>query len=64
MPVYIWKEKKTGREVEVIRHFSDYEIPPTEEESGLNPKKTKWERIIGTGIRTVRGSNWAGKGNW
>ena len=64
-PMYCWVEKNTGTQIEVVRNFSEYQVPPTEEESGINPEQANWERIIGGGIKTIRGSNWGpGKGHW
>lgn len=64
MPGYVWKDKKSQKEVEVIRAFSDYEKPPTEEEApGL--EDPEWERQIGAGQKLMRGPNWQGmKGHW
>ena len=64
MPMYKWQDEKTGTEVEVLRKFDDYEIPPTEQEApGL--EEPKWRRLIGGKQQLVRGPNWSGqKGSW
>ena len=71
MPYYPWKDERTGKELEVLRNFSSYEEPPTEEEAveaGFSAKEytlATWKRLIGSKIRTARGANWGpGKGNW
>lgn len=69
MPLYRWKDKKTKKEVEVIRTFSEYENPPTlEEKEDMSAEEfldAEWERIVGTGIHVTKGNSWGpGKGNW
>lgn len=67
MPIYKWKDKKTEIEVEVIRDFKDYEVPPFEEELATDhdPKEAVWERIIGSAPKVIKGDSWGpGKGNW
>lgn len=64
MPFYRWIDKKTGKEVEVLRIFADYENPPTEEEAP-DIKEPEWERQVSGGQSVVKSWNWgAGKGNW
>lgn len=63
MPVYTWRDKKTGYEVDIYRSsFDDYRDPPRdedlpEEERG---KDRDWQRIIVDGP-TLTNPN---KGNW
>lgn len=68
MPMYPYFDETSKKEVEVIRNFSDYDIPPTQEEAQMSDeeyKEAKWKRLISTGIRVTRGDNWSGsKGNW
>lgn len=71
MPQYPWRDSRTGKELDVLRSSENYEEPPTEEEAveaGMSAKEftlATWERLIGTGIRTVRGPNFRGKkGYW
>jgi hypothetical protein len=71
MPLYDWKDKKTGRTIGVLREFAKYQEPPTKEEAveeGLTEaeaEEAEWERTIGGGIQMVRGENWTGKkGEW
>ena len=57
-------DKKTGKKVDIIRAFSDYEIPPTKEEAP-DIEDPEWERLIGDNLAVVRGNNWGmGKGSW
>jgi predicted nucleic acid-binding Zn ribbon protein len=64
LPLYNWKNKKTGKVIEVIRNFSDYQEPPTLEEAP-EEKDPEWERMIGSDIKVIKGRSWGGsKGNW
>ena len=63
MPIYVWQDKKSGKKVEVIRQFSEYEQGPTKEEApGI--ESPEWERIIDGKRLVTRPVNWNGKGNW
>lgn len=69
--MYRWRGKKSGKYVEILRSFSTYEEPPTEEEAteaGVSEEEMEteeWVREIGEGITTVRGKGFRGsKGNW
>lgn len=69
MPIYCYKDKNTEKTVEVVRVFSDYDKIPTKEEatelSAEEYTAAEWERVIGGGIKIVRGPNFTGsKGNW
>ena len=64
MPFYNWLDHNSGKEVEVVREFADYQTPPTEEESGIAADKADWERIIRGKRLVTRPRNWQGKGNW
>jgi len=66
--MYCWVERKSGKEIEVLRSFSDFEVPPTAEELAIinlvfeNPE---WERIIKSSPKIIRGDSWGpGKGHW
>lgn len=67
MPIYTFKDKNSDLEVDVVRSFEDYQVPPTddelpEEERG---KVRDWLKLVGSGIKTIRGANWrGGKGYW
>lgn len=65
MPQYVWRELSTGREVEVVRSLSEYDIPPTVEESGVEyGNNPGWERVLQP-TNFQRGGSWRGsKGNW
>lgn len=68
IPQYTWRDNTTGTEVEVIRHYREYEEVPSLSESGLTPEQyeaAKWERII-KGKQTVVyvAADWSGKGRW
>lgn len=68
MPVYVWVDKSSEKEIEVIRTFDEYQVPPTQEESTLTEeeyKAAKWEKLISSKVMVKRGPNWQGsKGNW
>lgn len=71
MPLYRWKDSRTGKAVEILRSFEEYQDTPDREEAlagGLTEEEieaAEWTREIGAGIQVVRGSNWQGsKGNW
>lgn len=65
MPLYTWENKKTGKQVEVLRSFDDYQVPPTKEEAGEEVIPEDWNRLIGGSQRVVKGTNWGpGKGHW
>jgi len=61
MPLYRWADAD-GKEIEVIRTFDDFEVPPTEEEA---PEFTApWTRLLGIS-KVIKGYGWgAGKGAW
>ncbi len=64
MPLYLWLDKKTGKTVEIMRSFAEYEKPPTEEESP-GTAEAEWERQIEGGQSVVKGQGWgSGKGYW
>lgn len=64
MPFYRWVDKKTGKEVEVLRIFADYEKPPTKEEAP-DIEDPEWERQVSGGQSVVKGHGWGnGKGYW
>lgn len=52
--------------MDIIRSFSDYENPPTEEEAPGADSEPEWERCIGENQVLVRGPNWGSgmKGHW
>lgn len=69
MPMYKWLDKKSGKDIEVIRTFDEFENPPQrdEVEKLLTDEEfaaAEWERVIGIpGV--VKGYGWGqGKGNW
>lgn len=71
MPLYTHEDITSGKQVEILRPFSEYQDPPTTEEAveqGLTPEEAGvaiWRKILGTGIRVTRGPNWTGmKGSW
>jgi hypothetical protein len=64
MPFYTWVDKKTGKEIEVLRIFSDYEKPPTKEEAP-DAEDPEWERQVGGNQSVLKSWSWGpGKGNW
>lgn len=62
MPLYVWKQEKTGKEVTVVRSVSDIEVPPTSEEVD---DVEGWTRVHCAPVHVTKGDNWGpGKGNW
>lgn len=41
MPIYLYRDKISGYEIEVVRSFDEYEIPPREEEILQALKQTR-----------------------
>ena len=69
MPIYLYKDKKTGKQIEVVRKFSDYTVPPTDEELAKlmteeEIKEADWERQISSNIKVTRSLGYGTKGNW
>jgi hypothetical protein len=69
MPVYVWFDKNSEKEIEVIRTFDEYQVPPTQEESTLTEEEylaAKWEKLISSKVMVTRGPNWGDgrKGSW
>lgn len=70
MPLYDWVDKKSGKRVTILRHFSAYEEKPTQEEAvqdKMTPEEyteAEWERLIGVDIQVHKGTNWGAKGFW
>lgn len=69
MPMYRYKDERTGTEIDVLRSFDEWEVPPNREEtqqhwSDSEFEKAEWTRVIGIpGV--VKGHGWGGgKGNW
>ncbi len=66
MPMYMYVDKKTDKQVEVLRNFSEYNVVPTLEESGLTPEEytqAEWERRIGK-VLVTKNPYFGSKGNW
>ena len=64
MPMYLWTDSKSKKEVSVMRKFSEYEVPPTAEEAP-DVEDPDWVRDIGGNIAVVKGQGWgSGKGYW
>lgn len=68
MPLYVWVDKLSGREFEVLRStFAEFQDPPRDEDlpEAERGKPREWEKRVGKGIRVTRGDSWGpGKGNW
>ena len=71
MPIYSWVDKKTKKEVEIVRSFSLYQDEPSKDEAigeGLTEDEfdaAEWEKVIGKDIRVIPGESWGpGKGHW
>lgn len=71
MPLYEHKDTTSGKIVEILRNFSEYKDTPSKEEAikaGLTEEEYEvaaWVRVIGSGIKVVKGASWGpGKGSW
>ena len=63
MRTYTWKEKTSGRIVEVRRRLEDYRVPPSPEESGFDRKdhrSLQWVKLVD--VATITGN--LQKGNY
>ena len=56
-PIYLWEDKKTKKQVQVIRSVAEIETPPTEEESGIASEAAEWTRQM-CACKWVRGATW------
>jgi hypothetical protein len=64
MPFYSWYNKKTEEKVDVMRSFSEYDVPPSKEKGECESEDGEWEKQIGNTFWSP-GANWGpGKGNW
>jgi predicted nucleic acid-binding Zn ribbon protein len=68
MPMYLYEDKVTGKQVEVLRSFDEYEkLPDAEEAKELSPEEfanAQWVRLVGAST-VVKGRGWGlGKGFW
>lgn len=68
MPLYCWEDKKTGKQVEIMRSFDEYrDLPLREEAKELTDEEfaaAEWTKILGT-PNVVKGRGWGGgKGYW
>lgn len=48
MPLYPWKNTKTGEEVELLRSMAESDIPPNDDEG--------WERVYSFGLGRIEGA--------
>ncbi len=67
MPIYTWKDRKSGTEIEVLRRMDAFDVPPAEGEDYevgtiLEPD---WERLMpnGTSWAQCPGYRAGGKGS-
>ncbi len=69
MPIYYYIDLDSEKGLEIIRHFKEYDKPPTQEECDeakleLDAGKARWERRLSK-VSMKRGHRWGGsKGNW
>lgn len=66
MPLYLWRDKNTGYEIEVLRPKSeDYLVCPQDSELPADErgKDRDWQKLISSGITTTYAQG-RGKGNW
>lgn len=71
MPLYVYRDEKTGNEVEVVRSVARMEVPPSETEAadfGMTVEEwavALWSRVVRGSVPFFRGPSWgAGKGRW
>jgi predicted nucleic acid-binding Zn ribbon protein len=62
MPIYRWINTLNGREVEVIRSVSQYDLPPQPQDGECAPHETTWERVITPVNFQLAGTGWAKDG--
>ena len=62
MPVYRWMNTVNGREVEVIRSLSEWELPPQSDRDECAPHETTWERVLTAVPFSLNGKGWAKDG--
>lgn len=71
MPLYTWVCDKCEAKVDVLRNFTGFGDPPTEDDPEVKREAPtckggghEWKKII-EGTNWKRGGNWSGsKGNW
>lgn len=67
MPIYIWVDKNTETQVEIIRNISAADEVPDIIESGMGLEEYEdadWEKRLSS-VPFKRGPGWRGsKGNW
>lgn len=62
MPIYRYRDVKTGKEIDVLRSFAEYETPPTKEEGADGTEE--WIRVL-SGFDLIKSDRWGpGKGHW
>ena len=66
MPLYCYRCKKNDFEVEVLRSFNEYEVPPSQEEipAEHRGKEYEWDRVIYTAPAVIKAPGFGSKGNW
>ncbi len=71
MPMYLWRDRRTQKSIEILRDHKEYRTPPTVEEAtslGLTEEEAKdadWQKLISRGIRMAKSDTWGpGKGHW
>lgn len=69
MPIYDWLDKRTGKQVGIIRSFDlSGDLPTREECPELTDEEyaaAEWDKQLGVGTRFMHGPNWSGrKGHW
>lgn len=63
MPMYLYEDKKSGKRIEVLRSFKEYDVPPTKEEAP-DIEDPQWERLIIGTQKHVKGPGFGRKGYW
>jgi predicted nucleic acid-binding Zn ribbon protein len=69
MPIYTYRDRKSGAELDVIRTMQENGILPSRDGVGglLTDEQfssADWERLIGGGVTVQKGEGWGGKGYW
>lgn len=68
-PLYSWLDRKSDITVDIIRHYTDIELPPTIAEAvedGMTEEQhaaADWERVL-SAATVIRAPGFGSKGNW
>lgn len=70
MPIYVYRDERTGTEVEILRSIGNSDEVPTESEAlavGLIPSDyqlASWTKVPQGGVSVRKPWGWGQKGSW